>query len=71
MFFTQMEEVMASRTASRQGKRYLVTSVEPVLHRKLKVFAAMSDQTLEETRRLAFVKFLDAAMASIHRTPSA
>jgi hypothetical protein len=62
---------MASRAASRQGLRILVIPVQPPIHRKLKVFAALSDKTLEQTCRLAFERFLDAAQSSLQRGSSA
>jgi hypothetical protein len=43
---------------SREGLRLVVTPIEPALHRKLKIFAAGADYTLEQTCRLAFEKFL-------------
>jgi hypothetical protein len=60
----QRKNTMASRTASRLGLRILVVPVEPVLHRRLKVLAAASDRTLEQTCRLAFEQFLNAVLSA-------
>jgi len=46
------------------GLRILVVPVEPVLHRRLKVLAAASDRTLEQTCRLAFEQFLNAVLSA-------
>jgi hypothetical protein len=60
-----MEKPMPYYTASRAGLRVLVTPVQPALHRQLKILAAQSDRTLEQTCRLAFEKFLADPAASL------
>ena len=62
------EEIMAYYTASREGLKVLVTPVQPEMHRKLKVFAAQSDRTLEQTCRFALEKFVDTVLDELPRS---
>jgi hypothetical protein len=62
---------MANYTASRTGLKVLVTPVKPTLHRRLKIFAAQSDSTLENVCRAAFEKYLSAVAENVPLSTSA
>lgn len=60
---------MSYYAASRRGLKLVVTPVRPDLHRRLKVLAAQSDRTLEQTCRIAFEQFLNTVQPGFPRDP--
>jgi plasmid stability protein len=58
---------MSYCAASREGLKLVVTPVRPDLHRRLKIRAAETDRTLEETCRIAFEQFLSPDLDNSRR----